>query len=158
MTKQNDSAVPGQLKITIHKSQLVASISGGEPGPGQYVEGGGIKYHWKLPIDNMLPEYSPDSEKTEVINALNYIIATIGSVAQSSCQSFSMSGSGGYDGVQLTLTGACANMPTSGQLQSNGAGIDISGAPNLDKLFVNRYTPEADGTSTSRYLILSIEE
>lgn len=114
------------MKIEINRSTKIASISGGDAGPGTGDDiGQGNNYKWKLPISQI----EPDSTKQQLVTqTLGEVMAFIGGVAQSSCQSVSFVGGGDYDGVHFSIGGSSELTMGQGQLQSHGSEIDISGA------------------------------
>lgn len=174
MTKEDVSAaqfatdaVLGKIRITIYKSAAIAKIEGGDGGPGTNSgqPQGGVTYSWNLPIANI----STGANQTLVMHTLNNCMSIIGQVAQQTCQSFSACGSGGYDGVQLQLSGSqtygsdSPSYPNNGQLQIRGEGIDLSGAnqgsfAQLSSLPVGFWVAQPVSGCTKRIAGLFIED
>ena len=116
------------MEILINVSSKMGSINGGDGGPGTGDSiGQGNNYKWELKIG----EIETDSSKQKlVMNTLGSVMGTIGAVAQTTCQSVSLSGSGDYDGVHFSIGGSSELTVGRGQLQCFGSEIDLSGVDN----------------------------
>ncbi len=145
--------------IEISKTTNTASISGGDAGPGTGDPlGQGNIYKWSLGIADI----EPDSGKREIVmQTLASIMGVIGSVAQSSSQSVSMSGGGDYDGVHFSYGGSSQLTLGQGQLQAIGSEIDFSsvedpGFAEISKLPLGRFIAAPVDSVTSRPLVVNI--
>lgn len=126
MSQPTQASPRGGVEITIYKAAQLGFITGGDYGPGKVPSNGvGISYAWLLSISELVPPDTPKAQQQEVTQTLNSVMSVIGGVAQSSCQSISLAGAGGYDGVSVTIGGTGATS-SQGQLQSHGVGIDLS--------------------------------
>lgn len=156
--------VIGQVQVTIYKAVGIGAISGGDAGPATASPVEGVSYSWNLPLAHLYSG-SSTTTKNSILQTLTLCMNIIGGVAQSSCQSYSMVGSGDYDGQTISIGGIAntgGSTPTTGQLQIHGAGIDLSGAnepdvgANLSALPVGTYIALPVIGSTTRFLTLSI--
>ncbi len=148
--------------IEISKSNQMASIRGGDSGPGtgDPIIGLGNNYTWSLAIADIEPN---TADQTLVMNTLNSVMGVIGSVAQSSCQSISFVGAGGYDGEKFSIGGAGEISLGQGQLQSQGSQIDLSGVQDpgfadLSKLPTGTLDAAPDAGVTKWPLVITITD
>lgn len=134
MSVTNESLSAYSVKIEINLETALASVSGGDYGPGKADAsiGMGISYIWSMGINTLAPNKSKE-EQQNITQTLNSIISIIAGTSHVRCQSFPTAGSGSYDGVSLTLsqcTIAQAPIPSAGQMQIYGINIDIIDANN----------------------------
>jgi hypothetical protein len=120
------------MTIEIRKTLQMASVFGGDAGPGtgDPVLGLANTYNWTLPISDFEPD---PSKQTSVAMTFNLVMSIIAGNAQSSCSSISLVGSGGYGSNENASYVQYSGMPTSvsagkGQLQAIGSQIDLRDA------------------------------
>ncbi len=147
--------------IEISKTTNTASIVGGDAGPGTGDPlGQGNNYKWSLAIGDIEPDHG---NREIVMQTLAGVMAVIGGVAQTTCQSVSLNGSGDYDGVHFAYGGSSELTVGTGQLQSIGSEIDFSsvedpGFAEISKLPLGRFFAAPVGNVTSRALVINIIE
>jgi hypothetical protein len=124
------------MTIEINKTLAIASIYGGDAGPGTGDQLGlSNTYNWLLPVSTLEPDLT---KQPLVCSTFNLVMSLIAGNAQSSCSSTPLCGSGGYGTIQNPSWVQFSGLPPGsvsaglGQLQAIGSQIDLSGANQAD--------------------------
>lgn len=144
------------IQIVIEKGAAVATVSGGDGGPGVAAEGGGVNYCWSLPVANLVPTSHSNAEITAALgDALNII----GGVSMTTSQSVPLDASGDYTDPQLCFGGTGLGTGASGgQLQILGQSIDLSGSENLSYLPTGSYGAKPVSGQTTGHVTVVIKD
>jgi len=144
------------IQIVIQKGAAVATVSGGDGGPGVVAEAGGVNYCWSLPVANLVPTSHSNAEITAALgDALNII----GGVSMTTSQSVPLDASGDYTDPQLCFGGTgLGTGAAGGQLQILGQSIDLSGSENLSYLPTGAFGAQPVSGQTTGHVTVVIKD